>query len=122
MVAVVTIAHLAACRYHYQGQDLQLGRERIRLSMGVLKSLGAYWPAGRRTYKEVGIIARDVLSLKLPQSLQASSTREAGDQFEMSSMDFPATHLFDAYDSLELCDFIDLNFHGEPERSMLYSV
>jgi hypothetical protein len=64
MIANTVIAHLAACRFHYQGHQLKLARERIRLSMGALKVLGEFWPMGLRTYKEVGIVAREILGLK----------------------------------------------------------
>ncbi|KAL3433549.1 hypothetical protein BDV09DRAFT_171662 [Aspergillus tetrazonus] len=64
MISNLVIAHLAACRFHYQGQALKLARERIRLSMGALKVLGEYWSMGQRTYREVGIVAREILGLK----------------------------------------------------------
>ena len=31
--------------------------------MGALKTLGEYWSLGKRTFQEVGVIAREVLSL-----------------------------------------------------------
>ncbi|KAL6231577.1 hypothetical protein BDW75DRAFT_233483 [Aspergillus navahoensis] len=64
MISNLVIAHLAACRFHYQGQAQKLARERIRLSMGALKLLGEYWPMGQRTYREVGVVAREILGLK----------------------------------------------------------
>ncbi|KAL4923541.1 putative C6 transcription factor [Aspergillus undulatus] len=73
MTSNLVIAHLAACRFHYKQKDqMKLARERIRLSMGALKTLGEFWPMGQRTYKEVGIIARDILGLKdrLPTSAE----------------------------------------------------
>ncbi|ORY10670.1 hypothetical protein BCR34DRAFT_485278 [Clohesyomyces aquaticus] len=63
MVANMTIAHLSACRYVFQEPKLFLEREKIRLNMGALKMLGEYWPLGERTYRELGIIAREILSL-----------------------------------------------------------
>ncbi|KAL4974659.1 hypothetical protein BDW66DRAFT_152693 [Aspergillus desertorum] len=69
MISNLVIAHLAACRFHYQGQALKLARERIRLSMGALKVLGEYWTTGQRTYREVGVVAREILGLKdLPKT------------------------------------------------------
>ncbi|CEL02047.1 hypothetical protein ASPCAL01622 [Aspergillus calidoustus] len=78
MIANTVIAHLSACRFHYQGHQLKLARERIRLSMGALKVLGEYWPMGLRTYKEVGIVAREILGLKDQQqkNVVEVSTRE----------------------------------------------
>jgi hypothetical protein len=29
--------------------------------MGSLKTLGEYWPLGKRTYQELGLIAREIL-------------------------------------------------------------
>ncbi|KAL4944127.1 hypothetical protein BDV06DRAFT_116930 [Aspergillus oleicola] len=64
MISNLVIAHLSACRFYYTGQELKMARERVRLSMGALKVLGEIWPMGRRTYREVGIIAREILGLK----------------------------------------------------------
>jgi hypothetical protein len=63
MIANTTIAHLSACRYLFRGRTLQMAREKIRLCMGVLKTLSEHWPLGKRTYREIGIIAREILSL-----------------------------------------------------------
>ncbi|KAF2264379.1 hypothetical protein CC78DRAFT_533238 [Lojkania enalia] len=63
MISNMTIAHLSACRYIFQETKLHLEREKIRLNMGVLKMLGEYWPAGKREYHDIGIIAREILSL-----------------------------------------------------------
>lgn len=59
----MTIAQLSACRYVFQEPRLSAEREKIRLNMGVLKMLGDFWPAGKREYKAVGIIARKILDL-----------------------------------------------------------
>ncbi|KAL4963855.1 putative C6 transcription factor [Aspergillus stella-maris] len=64
MISNLVIAHLAACRFYYKGAELKMARERVRLSMGSLKVLGEVWSMGRRTYREVGVIARDILGLK----------------------------------------------------------
>ncbi|RYP65791.1 hypothetical protein DL769_006211 [Monosporascus sp. CRB-8-3] len=63
MIANTMVAHLSACRYLFKGSALQLERERIRSSMGALRVLGEYWPLGKRTYREMGIIAREILGL-----------------------------------------------------------
>ena len=62
-IANTTIAHLSACRHVLQGQALKLAREKIRLNMGVLKALGETWSRAKRTYRELGAIAREVLCL-----------------------------------------------------------
>jgi hypothetical protein len=63
MISNMTIAHLSACRYIFQEPRLSLERDKIRLNMGVLKMMGEFWPAGAREYHDVGIIAREILSL-----------------------------------------------------------
>lgn len=63
MIANILVAHLSACRYLFRGHTLQLERERVRSSMGTLRVLGEYWPLGKRTYREMGIIAREILDL-----------------------------------------------------------
>ncbi|KAF2003847.1 hypothetical protein P154DRAFT_72807 [Amniculicola lignicola CBS 123094] len=63
MIANMTIAHLSACRYVFVEPQLSLEREKIRLNMGVLKLLGEYWPAGKREYTSLGIIATEILGL-----------------------------------------------------------
>jgi len=64
MIANTTLAHLSACRYVLPDQALKLAREKIRLNMGVLKALGGCWPLAKRTYREVGVIAREILCLE----------------------------------------------------------
>lgn len=63
MIANMIKTHLVACRSIYQGHQLRMARERIRVSMGSLRTLGEYWLLGKRSYQEVGVIAREVLSL-----------------------------------------------------------
>lgn len=63
IIATVTIAHLSACRYLFRDRNLQLERERVRLNMGALRMLGEHWPLGKRTYDEMGVIAREILCL-----------------------------------------------------------
>ncbi|KAL4912978.1 hypothetical protein BDW62DRAFT_215902 [Aspergillus aurantiobrunneus] len=87
MISNLVIAHLAACRFHYQGQALNLARERVRLSMGALKVLGEYWPMGQRTYREVGIVAREILGLKeVPKSGIEVASREISSQADTGSV------------------------------------
>ena len=63
IVAVTTIAYLSGCRHILRGQALKVARQRIRLNMGVIKALGECWPLGKVIYKELGVIARDILCL-----------------------------------------------------------
>jgi len=65
MISNTAIAHLAAYKWGVYadaaGPRLAIERERIRLVVAVLKRLSGNWPLGRRTYREVVTIARDVL-------------------------------------------------------------
>ena len=109
MIANNTITRLSACRYFYQDRQLPLARERIRLSMGTLKTLGECWPLGKRTYQEIGIIAREVLSLvdRTQQNAVQEVPRFQTIASEESSLAISPTpdNLFD------FCDLYDFNFH-----------
>ncbi|GAB7365827.1 hypothetical protein MBLNU230_g7159t1 [Neophaeotheca triangularis] len=61
MIANVTIAKISACRLVLRGKNLAQHRERIRLTLGTLKSLSQHWMLGKQTYEEIGTIARDSL-------------------------------------------------------------
>ena len=63
MIANTTIAYLSACKYILRDQALKLAREKIRLRMGVIKALGECWPFAREIYRQVGVIAREILCL-----------------------------------------------------------
>jgi hypothetical protein len=60
----MTIAQLPACRYIYNESRLSLEREKIRLSMGVLKVTGDVWGTGQMEYRVTETIAREILSLQ----------------------------------------------------------
>ena len=64
MVGTTTIAHLSACKYVLKGRSLSMARERIRTSMGTLKSFEENWLLAGRTRREVGIVAREILGLE----------------------------------------------------------
>lgn len=116
MISNLVIAHLAACRFHYSGQPLKLARERVRLSMGALKVLGEYWPMGQRTYKEVGIIAREILGLK--QVTQVKPVVESPGYvppeperaFEPGSEEMPDVSVFMDPPSFADIQLLDTNF------------
>ncbi|KAJ5773705.1 hypothetical protein N7457_008601 [Penicillium paradoxum] len=75
MIANVTIAHLSACRFIFSGDRRAASREKIRLTMGTLKRLSEHWTLGKRTYREIGTIARELLSLaKDPATSSATVT------------------------------------------------
>lgn len=63
MVGSVAIANLSACRYILTEKRLSLARERLRVSLGVLKSLEEIWPLGRTLLRELRAVARDMLNL-----------------------------------------------------------
>ena len=63
MVATVAIANLSACRYILTEKRLSMARERLRVSIGVLKSLEEIWPLGRTLLQELRAVARDMLNL-----------------------------------------------------------
>ena len=63
MIANTSVAYLSACRHVFQGQELRLAREKLRLHMGTLKALGECWPLAKKIHGQVGTIAREILYL-----------------------------------------------------------
>ncbi|EAW14986.1 putative C6 transcription factor [Aspergillus clavatus NRRL 1] len=116
MVANVAIAHLSACRYVFQGQELQLNRERIRVTMGVLKTLGVYWPLGKRTYQEISVVAREILSLDRPSQSPPMIDEPVHRPTELIE-DMPAfIPEFAVESNSDFCNLFDLDFHEAAMR------
>ena len=57
------LAQIAACRLKLKGLLYNAARDRIRLGLGVIKTMGEVWPVAQKTVKEVQIIAREALLL-----------------------------------------------------------
>jgi hypothetical protein len=117
MIANVAVAHLSACRFIYHGQKLSQSREKIRLTMGTLKSLSEYWVLGKRTYREIGIIARELLSLAkdTPVGLEvAELSHPDPPSFNMPTLDMLPDENFD------FCSFFDSGASGLSEPSMQF--
>ncbi|KAJ6188034.1 Major facilitator superfamily domain general substrate transporter [Penicillium mononematosum] len=106
MIANVTIAHLSACRFIYFGDRLAKSREKIRLAMGTLKRLSEHWKLAKRTYREIGIVARELLFLAKdpPASLGAVDP----------SLSDPIPPAFPTLDMLnfDFCAFFDADAPG----------
>ncbi|EAT80582.2 hypothetical protein SNOG_12170 [Parastagonospora nodorum SN15] len=62
MVARLATTQTSACRYLLEDRALAIARDRIRLSIGFLNSMGSVWPLGKMMAKEVNHIARINLS------------------------------------------------------------
>lgn len=109
MIANVTIAHLSACRFIYHGQRLSQSLEEIRLTMGTLKRLGEHWVLGKRTYDEIGIIARELLSLAndAPVTLPAADFALP----DLPSIDMPALNMLPDR-NFDFCTFFDARTSG----------
>jgi hypothetical protein len=71
--------------------------------MGALRVLGEHWPLGKRTYREMGIIAREILSLTekdIPrlqhrQETTPPAVSSSSDQISTMPLDIPAAAFFD---------------------------
>ncbi|GFF43763.1 uncharacterized transcriptional regulatory protein C530.05 [Aspergillus udagawae] len=121
MIAVVTIAHLSACRYVFKGQELPLNRERIRVTMGTLKAMGEHWSLGKRTYQEISVIAREILSLDRPLP-SPSASREP--QHTTTGVSEVMTDIFAlasdvSVEPWDFCDLFDIDYHEATVRDAL---
>ena len=76
--------------------------------MGTLKTLGECWPLGKRTYEEVGIIAREVLSLV--DRTQQNDVQEAPRFQPIAPVELSPTVFPTLDNSFDFCDLYDFNF------------
>lgn len=119
MIANVTIAHLSACRYVFRGKELAQCREKIRLTLGTLKTLSQYWLLGRQTHEEIGIIAQDCLFSARSETDHSSATDETPqhDFFTSDTTKSRTNDLQDGFDDFGLFtsnSFPMDNFEGWP--------
>jgi hypothetical protein len=77
MLATAIIAHLSACRYVLNAEELDLARERIRVNIGTLETFSEVWPRASKTVKEVRIIAKDILRERSTSSTTSGSPSSA---------------------------------------------
>jgi hypothetical protein len=61
MTATITIAHLSACKYVFKGRQLYIARERVRVAIGALETLGQIWPRAKNVVREIKTIAKELL-------------------------------------------------------------
>lgn len=93
MIAIVTIIHLSAYRFVFEGKKLESSREKIRLSMGTLKRLSEYWNVGKGSYREVGTIACKILSLRKDETPSPQAPPPLELPFEVFQPQFDASTL-----------------------------
>lgn len=114
MIANVTIAHLSACRFVIAGERLATSREKIRLTMGTLKRLSEYWILGQRTYREIGMIAREILCLENENRAPPEPPVLPPSEAPAPPMDFGALEMLPGLD-FDFCTFFDAHMPGMVE-------
>jgi hypothetical protein len=62
MSAQLAVTQISACTNLLEDRPLSIARDRVRLSIGFLNAMGAFWPLGKMMAKEVRHIARTQLS------------------------------------------------------------
>lgn len=60
-LTISLLAQIAGCRLKLKGVVYSASRDRIRLGLAVIKTLGEVWPVAVKTVKEVQDIAREGL-------------------------------------------------------------
>lgn len=114
MIADLTIAHLSACRFIYTGEIRTKSREKIRLTMGTLKNLSEHWAFAKRTYREIGIIDRELLSLA--KDTQTPSATVDISLTDSTLIDLPALGISPDAD-FDFCTFFDSGTPGLSDPS-----
>jgi hypothetical protein len=66
VITLAAIVHLSACSWLLTGDEGFLAKERIRLGVGALKTLGEVWSVADCVLMQVKGVAREVFSLQIP--------------------------------------------------------
>jgi hypothetical protein len=64
VITLAAVVHLSACSWLLSGDEGFLAKERIRLGVGALRSLGGVWGVAGSVLKQVKGVAREVFRLK----------------------------------------------------------
>ena len=75
IMAQMATTQLAACKFLLEDQALAVGRDRLRLTIGYLNTVGAIWPLGKKMAKEVKAIARSALA-DVPIAVETNGVEE----------------------------------------------
>ncbi|KAL6711772.1 hypothetical protein ACN47E_002815 [Coniothyrium glycines] len=75
IVAQMATTQMAACKYLLEDHALAIGRDRLRLSIGYLNTVGSFWPLGKKMAKEVKAIARSALA-GIPTAVETNAAEE----------------------------------------------
>jgi hypothetical protein len=87
--------------------------------MGTLKRLSDYWTLGKRTYRELGIIAREILCLMDNTLAPAPEPRPPLDErFGEGAVDLNSLGLLPGPD-FDFCAFFDSSITGAMEETRL---
>jgi hypothetical protein len=62
ITAQLAAVQISACSHLLDGHAHSIGRDRVRLSIGYLNTMGSVWPLGKKMAKEVRAIARSNLA------------------------------------------------------------
>jgi hypothetical protein len=62
VVAQMVTTQISACKNLLEDHALSIGRDRLRLGIGYLNTMGSFWPLGKKMAREVKSIARASLS------------------------------------------------------------
>ncbi|KAF1946653.1 hypothetical protein EJ02DRAFT_418397 [Clathrospora elynae] len=86
--AQLTAAQVSACTNLLDGHALFIARDRVRLSIGFLNTMGSIWPVGKKMAKDVRSIARAALS-----NTQHTVTVDAGPAAAEIEIEMPRDEL-----------------------------
>jgi hypothetical protein len=82
---MATLTNLSACAYVVNGEEWLRTRDRVRLGLGAMKTLGTVWALGRNAESGAKSIARSVFSMqRADEQAAAGSMIDLGDMAERS--------------------------------------
>lgn len=114
IAAQMATTQISACKNLLQDHAFTIGRDRLRLTIGFLNTMGNFWPLGRNMAKEVKAIARAAFS-SVPETIQVDADAEI--DFARDDLVWPVDPLaqIDIYAGAELP--VDWNVVGSGYNS-----
>ncbi|KAI5841976.1 hypothetical protein DFP73DRAFT_528391 [Morchella snyderi] len=104
VITLAAIVHLSACSWLLTGDEGFLAKERIRLGVGALKTLGEVWSVADCVLMQVKGVAREVFAMHIPEGTQRTGIITAEEVFRY----------IDEERTLEIVGG-DADYHGMPE-------
>lgn len=88
IAAQIALVQISACTNLLEDHALSIARDRVRLSIGYLNTMGSVWPLGKKMAKEVRGIARTTLN-RTPDTMTMDAESAAATEIPRDELIWP---------------------------------